>query len=45
MDCIGRVVTRPSDWEYRESATWPVKPRGSGRAQRELPRYKEDQLL
>ena len=22
MDCIGRVVTRPSDWEYRESTTW-----------------------
>jgi hypothetical protein len=21
MDCIGRVVTRPSDWEYRESTT------------------------
>jgi len=24
MDCIGRVVTRPSDWEHRESTTWPV---------------------
>jgi hypothetical protein len=21
MDCIGGVVTRPSDWEYRESTT------------------------
>ena len=21
MDCIGRVVTRPSDWEDRESTT------------------------
>src|SRR5438876_1921456 len=39
MDCIGRVVTRSSDWEHRESATWPVKRRGSGRALRERSRY------
>src|SRR5437762_9824748 len=39
MDCIGRVVTRPSDWEHRESTTCPVKPRGNGRASRERSRY------
>src|SRR4051812_13699964 len=28
MDCIGRVVTQPSDWEHRESTTWPAELRG-----------------
>jgi hypothetical protein len=36
MDCSGRVVTRPSDWEYRESTIpQPLDRKGSGRVQRE----------
>ena len=40
-----RVAVEPSGsegdtMERLGRATWPVTPRGSGRAQRELPRYK-----
>jgi hypothetical protein len=39
VKCSAQPVRRGERMEQMGCATWPVKPRGSGRARRERPRY------